>query len=79
LIFIANDVSAIEESYQTPNRIHIYLDRVDNDKSSLIISDYVFPDETDTDISERIKELFDFEIRDTNKQIHYVEDLPRKN
>ncbi len=79
MIFIANDVSAIEESYQTPNRIHIYLDRVDNDKSSLIISDYVFPDETDTDISERIKELFDFEIRDTNKQIHYVEDLPRKN
>lgn len=43
-----------------------------------IISDYVFPDETDTDISERIKQLFDYDIDDAKNDIVYVEDLPRK-
>lgn len=43
----------------------------------MIISDYVFPDETDTDISERIKQLFDYDIVDTKNDIVYVEDLPR--
>ncbi len=38
----------------------------------------MFPDENDSDISERIKDLFDFEIKDTSNQIFYAEDLPRK-
>lgn len=45
--------------------------------SRMLISDYVFPDETDADISERIKELFDYDIVDTKNDIVYVEDLPR--
>jgi hypothetical protein len=76
--FKANDVSAIEESYQTPNRIHIYLSpRNDSSSLSFLISDYVFPDETDLDISDRIKELFSCELVDSSKQIIFVEDLPR--
>ena len=42
-----------------------------------MISDYVFPDETDLDISERIKELFSVELVDSSKQIIFVEDLTR--
>lgn len=73
----SNDVSSIEECYQTPNRIHVYLDE-SLGPSSLVISDYVFPDETDEDISERVKELFNKDLKDTENQIVYAEDLPRK-
>lgn len=45
--------------------------------AKLIISDYVFPDETDADIGERIKQLFDYDITDPENEIVYVEDLPR--
>ena len=44
---------------------------------NFFISDYVFPDETSEDISERIKELFDYDIADPVNQIVFVEDLPR--
>ena len=66
----SNDVSSIEESYQTPSRIHVHL------SSAFVISDYVFPDETEVDIKDRIRELYNFDITDSNKQIFYVEDLP---
>lgn len=75
----SNDVSAIEESYQTPNRIHIYFDDPadhSNKLCSFILTDYVFPDETDSDISERIRELFNYEIKEPSRQICFVEDLP---
>ncbi len=67
----ANDVSAVEESYSTPNRIHIHLN------SNIVIADYVFPDENENDIKDRIKELYNVDIVDSSKQIIYVEDLPR--
>jgi hypothetical protein len=74
----------MEESYQTPNRIHIKLysnekskDEKSNQNGSFLICDYVFPDETSFDISERIRELFDYEISDTENQIVFVENLPR--
>jgi hypothetical protein len=76
--FLANDVSTIEESYQTPNRIYIYLSINSNETSNFLISDYVFPDETKSDISQRIKQLFNYEIKDLDKEIIYVEDFPRK-
>ena len=72
LIHKANDVSSIEEAYQTPNRIHITMD------SNYLICDYVFPDENDSDICDRIKELFNLEITDPQAQIVFAEDLPRK-
>lgn len=68
---IQAESSSTEESYQTPNRIHIFL------ANNIIISDYVFPDETSMDISERVKELFNYDIESEN-QIVYAEDLPRK-
>ncbi|RNA29713.1 hypothetical protein BpHYR1_005737 [Brachionus plicatilis] len=68
----ANDPSSIEESYQTPNRIQIHLD----EQNGQMITDYMFPDEKDLDISERIKDLFSCELVDTKKQIVYLEDLP---
>lgn len=67
------DPSSIEESYQTPNRIKICLD----EQSGQIITDYMFPDETDSDISERIKDLFECDLTDTKRQIVCLEDLPR--
>ena len=70
--FKANDVSSIEEAYQTPNRILITMD------SNYLICDYVFPDENDSDICDRIKELFNLEITDPQTQIVFAEDLPRK-
>lgn len=77
----AEEASAIEESYQTPNRIRINMDRNTENhskgkKQQFIISDYVFPDETNLDISERIKQLFDYDLDES--QIFYVENLPRK-
>lgn len=71
----SNDVSSIEECYQTPNRIHIYLDE-NVGLNGQVISDYVFPDETDIDISERVKELLNVDLTDTRNQIVYAEDLP---
>ena len=68
-ISLATDASSTEESYQTPNRIHIYLE------NNFIISDYVFPDETHPDISARIKQLFNYDIAD-EKQIYYAENIP---
>ena len=74
-----SSASAIEESYQTPNRIRIDMwrntENQSDKKQPFIISDYVFPDETNLDISERIKQLFDYEINES--QITYVENLPR--
>lgn len=67
---------AVEESYQTPNRIYINIDEK-NKKKLFLISDYVFPDETSADIVDRIKELFNYEIKDPNKQIIHVEKFPR--
>lgn len=64
-------MSSIEEAYQTPNRIQIILD------SNYLICDYVFPDESDSDICERIKELFNYEIKNPQTQIIFVEDFPR--
>jgi hypothetical protein len=69
------DESQIEESYQTPNRIHIYLS-LPLPLPPIIISDYVFPDETDTDIGERISQLFGVEIKDPASQIAFVESFP---
>ena len=69
--FSATDASSTEESYQTPNRIHVYVD------NNLIISDYVFPDETFPDICQRIKQLFNYDIA-SEKQIYYAENLPSK-
>lgn len=69
----SNDPSSVEESYQTPNRIQICLD----EQCDLVITDYMFPDETDADISERIKDLFECNIVDPSKQIVYLEELPR--
>jgi len=66
----ANDVSTIEESYQTPNRIHVLLNEGD-----MLICDYVFPDETYEDIGERIQELFSLKIAEPAKDIVFVEDL----
>ncbi len=81
IFLIAEDASAIEESYQTPNRIHINLCRDSTEskkkRSDFLICDYVFPDETFVDISDRIRELFDYEIKD-NEKIVFVENLPRK-
>ncbi|CAF0818045.1 unnamed protein product [Brachionus calyciflorus] len=71
----SNDVSSIEECYQTPNRVHIYLDQTLG-KNIQVITDYVFPDETEDDISERVKELFDIDLVDLKTQIVYAEDLP---
>jgi hypothetical protein len=71
LINKANDVSTVEESYQTPNRIHIHLGE------DFVISDYVFPDENEHDIKDRISELFNYELVDPSKQIYYAEELPR--
>lgn len=65
----STDGSSTEESYQTPNRIHIYLE------NNFIISDYVFPDETFTDICTRIKQLFNYDMA-SEKQIYYAENLP---
>ena len=65
----------MEESYQTPNRIFI---NVTGTKNKIFLSDYVFPDETVTDITERVKELFSYEISDATSQILYVESFPRK-
>ncbi len=66
-------MSAVEESYSTPNRIHIHLN------SNFVISDYVFPDENENDIKDRTRELYGVDILDSGKQIIYVEDLPRKS
>ena len=66
-------MSSIEEAYQTPNRIHITMESNKN-----LICDYVFPDENDSDICDRVKELFNFEITDPENQIVFVEDLPRE-
>ena len=44
---------------------------------SFLICDYVFPDETALDISERAKQLFNHEIADIESQIIFVEKLPR--
>ena len=65
--------SAVEESYQTPNRIYI---KTNNKR--FLISDYVFPDETSSDIIERIRELFSYEIEDPETQIIHVEKFPRE-
>lgn len=74
----SEEASAIEESYQTPNRIRINMYRNTENQSEkkqqFIISDYVFPDETNLDISERIKQLFDYDLDES--QIFYVENLP---
>ena len=64
---------AVEESYQTPKRIFINISENDNNK--LLISDYIFPDETSNDIIERINELFNFKVKDD--QIINVENFPR--
>lgn len=78
---LAEEASAIEESYQTPNRIHILIqrDQISNKKNSqsFLICDYVFPDETTLDISERTKQLFNYEIADIESEIIFVEKLPR--
>jgi hypothetical protein len=63
----------VEESYQTPKRI--FLNISENNDNKLLISDYVFPDETSNDIQDRIKELFNFKIK--NDQIIYLENFPR--
>jgi len=63
----SNDV---EENYQTPNRIHVLMD------SNYLVCDYVFPDENDSDICERIKELFNYDVTDPQNQLVFVEDLP---
>ena len=79
---LANEGSAIEECYQTPNRIRICMPRDSESSSSnqkqmnFLICDYVFPDETTLDISDRIKQLFNHEIDET--QINFVEKLPRE-
>ena len=74
-MFQGEEISSTEESYQTPNRIHI---KLEGDRAkSFLICDYVFPDETTADISDRIKELFNHEIADSDKQILFVENLPR--
>lgn len=77
----SNEASAIEESYQTPNRIHILMKRdqksnKNKNAQSFLICDYVFPDETALDISERAKQLFNHEIADIESQIIFVEKLP---
>lgn len=55
------------------------VNKAKNQRSSpVIISDYVFPDETDMDIGERIKQLFDYDITDPDREIIYVEELPRE-
>ena len=69
-------ILAVEESYQTPKRIFINISEIDNKK--LLISDYIFPDETPTDICDRIRELFSFEIKDSDTQIISIENFPRK-
>lgn len=66
----ANDVSAIEESYQTPNRIHIRSQSPD-----IVLTDYAFPEETELDVKERIRDIFSLDLQDN---IVYAEDLPRK-
>ena len=68
-------ILAMEESYQTPNRIFI---NVTGTKNKIFLSDYVFPDENVTDITERVRELFNYEISDATSQILYVESFPRK-
>lgn len=68
------DPNSMEECYQTPKRIFINL----NGKN-LFISDYVFPDENEIDITERIKQLFNFEIKNPSSQIVQVENFPRKS
>ena len=74
--------------FETPNRIHILLEdvpeRTDNGNVvskqpfAFLICDYVFPDETDEDISDRVREMFAFDIKKPCEQIIYVEDLPRE-
>ncbi len=62
----------MEESYQTPNRLYVNL----ND-GLLYISDYVFPDETVSDISDRINDLLNFQIDQPSQQIIQVEAFSR--
>lgn len=45
--------------------------------SNYLVCDYVFPDENDSDICERIKELFNYDVTDPQNQLVFVEDLPR--
>jgi hypothetical protein len=69
------DVSTIEELYQTPNRIHV---RLNDNGNEFMFCDYVFPDETCQDISERVHQVLGIEINDTENDIRFIEDIPSK-